>query len=239
MIVLRAMCFHCRHFENRDHEHWFKCSAFPNGIPDEIIMGAVKHIDKYPGDRGIRFEEGTIGNEADKVLSKMNNEILKDWSDWSRFRKPKYEPSNKKSVAACRKFIANGVVKPGCARAVMLADNMYEPGTDDNEYVPFEPVDPKKFFSRLKEEREQEQQKSQSLNKIDMILDSCNFFRDSIGRVIITNWMSLSPEDRQILSNLFDEKGIIKESRHRDFSKRFEDHNTRRQAKGLPVQKLG
>jgi len=33
------------------------CSAFPNGIPDEIAYGNNLHTGPYPGDNGIQYEE--------------------------------------------------------------------------------------------------------------------------------------------------------------------------------------
>jgi hypothetical protein len=35
----------------------FKCKAFPDGIPLEIIEGKLDHTQPYEGDRGIRFKK--------------------------------------------------------------------------------------------------------------------------------------------------------------------------------------
>ena len=35
------------------------CSAFPNGIPEGILIGENKHTSPFPGDKGIRFEPAT------------------------------------------------------------------------------------------------------------------------------------------------------------------------------------
>lgn len=37
----------------------FRCRAFPNGIPQEILRGDVMHTSPYPGDGGILFVRGT------------------------------------------------------------------------------------------------------------------------------------------------------------------------------------
>lgn len=34
------------------------CDAFPDGIPDDIVMGKNLHREIVDGDRGIRYEEG-------------------------------------------------------------------------------------------------------------------------------------------------------------------------------------
>jgi len=39
--------------------HYFgdkKCRAFPDGIPENILIGQVRHINPYKGDNGIMFE---------------------------------------------------------------------------------------------------------------------------------------------------------------------------------------
>ena len=33
-----------------------KCLAFPEGIPEEILLGKVGHKEPYDGDHGIQFE---------------------------------------------------------------------------------------------------------------------------------------------------------------------------------------
>ncbi len=39
------------------------CTAFPDGIPEEITYGTNDHTKPFPGDHGIQFEEATETTE--------------------------------------------------------------------------------------------------------------------------------------------------------------------------------
>jgi hypothetical protein len=54
MIGPRPICSDCKHLHD---DLGFKCDAFPEGIPDEIITGGFIHKKPFPGDNGIQFEE--------------------------------------------------------------------------------------------------------------------------------------------------------------------------------------
>jgi len=45
------ICYRCNNY------YWMgKCKAFPEGIPDEIMMGKLIHNKPYKGDKGIIFD---------------------------------------------------------------------------------------------------------------------------------------------------------------------------------------
>lgn len=48
-----GICHQCVH---QYKSNPFLCSAFPEGIPKEILVGDVAHTTPYPGDRGIQYK---------------------------------------------------------------------------------------------------------------------------------------------------------------------------------------
>lgn len=49
----KTQCRMCRHIYSVMAR---TCSAFPQGIPDDIWLNRFDHTKTYPGDHGIRFE---------------------------------------------------------------------------------------------------------------------------------------------------------------------------------------
>ena len=60
-MVTLPQCTVCRHVDEKaktrpDGIRYLGRTAFPDGIPDEIIYNKVSHQEAYPGDYGIQFE---------------------------------------------------------------------------------------------------------------------------------------------------------------------------------------
>lgn len=50
-MEISELCDNCKHLDYN-----LVCTAFPNGIPDEILIKGFDHRNPYPGDHGIQFE---------------------------------------------------------------------------------------------------------------------------------------------------------------------------------------
>ena len=51
-MITTIQCAFCTHYYAGD----MKCKAYPDGIPNEILGGAVDHRLPYQGDHGIQLE---------------------------------------------------------------------------------------------------------------------------------------------------------------------------------------
>lgn len=54
-ILTPPQCSRCVHYD-RAEPGKTRCSAFPRGIPIDILTGRIDHSKPYSGDGGIRFE---------------------------------------------------------------------------------------------------------------------------------------------------------------------------------------
>lgn len=51
-LVILTPCARCA---RRNTEDTLLCEAFPDGIPDVILLGENQHTSPYPGDHGLQF----------------------------------------------------------------------------------------------------------------------------------------------------------------------------------------
>lgn len=72
------LCLKCVLFHEEGDDH-FTCDAFPEGIPDEIVLGGFNHNQPFPGDNGMRFlarvKFAVIG-PGEAALSPFAQEVL-------------------------------------------------------------------------------------------------------------------------------------------------------------------
>ena len=47
------LCYDCKYFHDVNSR---SCDGFPQGIPDEIWSGTIRHDKPYPGNHGFHFE---------------------------------------------------------------------------------------------------------------------------------------------------------------------------------------
>jgi hypothetical protein len=54
-MMFDSQCDHCKHLLYPNEVGW-KCAAFPDGIPRDIVENRHDHRTAYPGDQGLRWE---------------------------------------------------------------------------------------------------------------------------------------------------------------------------------------
>ena len=55
-MVIVHQCAFCKHYKGNKGVTCL-CTAFPEGVPEEIINNKFDHRHSYPGDHGIRWEQ--------------------------------------------------------------------------------------------------------------------------------------------------------------------------------------
>ncbi len=72
------LCLRCARF-HEDNDEGFTCSAFPKGIPDEIVLRGFNHSNPFPGDNGMLFvarvKFAVVGPD-EAALSPFAREVL-------------------------------------------------------------------------------------------------------------------------------------------------------------------
>lgn len=61
MTVLVSQCMFCQHFDESVREQNL-CKAFPEGIPQEVMLNQVDHRHPVAGDEGVRWKPRKKGN---------------------------------------------------------------------------------------------------------------------------------------------------------------------------------
>lgn len=55
-MVQFSQCIDCKHFKGLNDNGKYSCSAFPDGIPDDVFWNKVLHEENIEGDNKIKFE---------------------------------------------------------------------------------------------------------------------------------------------------------------------------------------
>ncbi len=53
----RWICMSCKHYRPANITERQTCDAFPDGIPDQVLMGINEHKRPILGDHGLQYEQ--------------------------------------------------------------------------------------------------------------------------------------------------------------------------------------
>ncbi len=56
MSVIFSQCLDCKNYKGRRPDGSLTCSAYPEGIPEDILWNRHDHTKHFDGDNGIKFE---------------------------------------------------------------------------------------------------------------------------------------------------------------------------------------
>lgn len=56
-MCIFPQCFDCKNFIKKYDNDKYVCKAFPDGIPDDVLMNRVDHSAPIENDNGIHFEQ--------------------------------------------------------------------------------------------------------------------------------------------------------------------------------------
>lgn len=103
------MCTRCKHFRL---EPGLPCDAFPDGIPDDILVGGFDHTQPYPGDNGIMFEPAPVLAKVKLPLAYCDRNCKNNNGDGTCKAYKSQIPDDKKAGAWCEYWDAEGVKTP-------------------------------------------------------------------------------------------------------------------------------
>ena len=72
MIGIAPLCEDCLRFDMQGDG--YSCEAFPDGIPEEIVMGEHDHHEPFEGDGGLKFVPKEYGSLIRKATEIVNDE---------------------------------------------------------------------------------------------------------------------------------------------------------------------